>query len=230
MIRKFIRDVHYQEQMIKSFYFFVGIFSNSICILGSLLINELSEDKSGVKYQYKRQLSQTKSRSLRPLWFLFPGLGGQWTAMAKALMPIKVFADKIEECHQILLEFKIDLKHLLLSDDESAISSMTSKFCATTALQVAMIEVMKALDITPDGIIGHSFGENACAYADGCITTREAMVITVIRGIVTETEKNIGTGLMAVCGLSKSEANKLIPPEVVIACYNAKNTVVLSGI
>ena len=47
-------------------------------------------------------------KNCKLIWFLFPGLGGQWTEMAKALMPIKIFADKVEECHQILSEFGID--------------------------------------------------------------------------------------------------------------------------
>ena len=145
-------------------------------------------------------------------------------------MPIKVFADKIEECHQILAEFGIDLKNVLLNENPNTISTMTSKFCSTTALQIALFEVLKALDITPDGIIGHSFGENACAYADGCLTTREAMIITYFRGLVTENDKNIPKGLMAVIGLSLSEAKDILPKGVVIACYNGKNTIVVSGI
>ena len=32
----------------------------------------------------KKQFSMNKSKTERPLWFLFPGLGGQWPAMAKA--------------------------------------------------------------------------------------------------------------------------------------------------
>jgi len=46
--------------------------------------------------------------------------------MAKALMPIEIFANKIEECHQILAEFRVDLKHLLLSDDKNTMSTMTN--------------------------------------------------------------------------------------------------------
>ena len=174
-------------------------------------------------------MSKIKSKSLKSVWFLFPGLGGQWTAMAKALMPIKIFADKIEECHQNLDEFGVNLKHLLLSEEKEAMSSMTAKFCATTAIEIALFELMKALDITPDGIIGHSFGEIACAYADGCLTTKEAMIVTYFRGDITERDKKITKGLMAVCSLTKSEAKKLMPNEVEIACFNAKNTVVLSG-
>lgn len=200
-------------------------------VLGSIIIKKVSEDKSGVNYEYEKQISELQSKTLKPIWFLFPGLGGQWPAMAKALMPIKIFADKIEECHKIVEEFGIDLKYLLLSEDKSTISTMTNKFCATTAIEIALFELLKALNITPDGIIGHSFGEIACAYADGCIDAKQAMVITYVRGAITESDKQIIKGLMAVCALNKDEAKKLIAsnPGVVLACHNAKNTVVLSG-
>ena len=188
----------------------------------------MSEDESGIKYEYKKQMSEMKSKTLKPIWFVFPGLGGQWSAMAKALMPIKIFADKVEECHQILLDFGVDLKNLLLSEDKAVLSTMANKFCATVALEIALFEVLKALDISPDGIIGHSFGEIACAYADGCLTTRDAMIITNFRGL-TEKDKTIERGSMILCALSKEMANRIIPPEVVIACNNSKNTVVLSG-
>ena len=174
-------------------------------------------------------MSETKSKTIRPLWILFPGLGGQWTAMAKALMPIDIVRNKVDDCHQILSEFNVNLKHILLSEDKNAISTMTTKFCATTAIEIALFEVLKSLDIVPDGIIGHSFGEIACAYADGCLNTREAMITSYMRGFVTENDKSIPKGLMAVCGISKIEAKKLIGNDVVIACYNAKNTLVLSG-
>ena len=140
-------------------------------------------------------------KTQRPVWFLFPGLGGQWTGMAKALMPIKAFADKIEECHEILKPFGVDLKHLLLDvDDKDSMSTMTNKFCATTAIEIALFDLITSLNIIPDGIIGHSFGEIACAYADGCLTAREALLVTYVRGVVTESDKKIPKGLMAVVG------------------------------
>ena len=196
---------------------------------GTLIIKKNGEDNDGIKYEYKRHIAEVKSKTVRPLWLLFPGLGGQWTAMAKALMPIDIFRTKVEECHQILEVYGVDLKYLLLSDDKNAMSTMTAKFCATTAIEIALFEVLKALDITPDGIIGHSFGEIACAYADGCLTTSEAMFTTYVRGAITENDKSIPKSLMAVCGISKNEAKKLLKDNVVLACNNAKNTVVLSG-
>ena len=198
-------------------------------ILGSIIMKKTSEENNEIKYEYKKQMGVMKGKSLRPLWLLISGLGGQWPAMAKALMPIKIFADKVEECHQILAEFGVDLKNLLLSEDKTTISTMTAKFCSTTAIEIALFEVMKAIDITPDGIIGHSFGEIACAYADGCLSTRDAMIVTYFRGAVTENDKKIPKGLMAVVGLSRSETRKLCPKGVFIACNTAKDSVVVSG-
>ncbi|CAG2101507.1 unnamed protein product [Medioppia subpectinata] len=169
-------------------------------------------------------------KTRRPLWVLFPGLGGQWSAMAKALMPIKTFADTIEECHQILdKEFGIDLKHILLSEDKTAISTMTAKFVATTAIEIALFAVIKDLDITPDGIIGHSFGEIACAFADGCLDVRGAMFYTALRAINSVQNADIPKGLMVVVGLSRTQALQYCPNGVYIACNNGKENVVITG-
>ena len=111
--------------------------------LGTIMIRKVGEDKDGIKYSYKRQISEMKSKTVRPLWLLFPGLGGQWTAMAKALMPIDIFSNKVEECHQIMTEFGIDLKNQLLSEDKSAMDNIVAKYCATTAIEIALFEVLE---------------------------------------------------------------------------------------
>ena len=195
-----------------------------------MIIKQTNSEDSSLGFEYKRQSSLLMDKSSKSVWFLFPGLGGQWVGMAKALMPIKVFADKIEECHQILTNYGIDLKHLLLSEDKLSMSTMTNKFCATTALEIALFEVMTSLNIIPDGIIGHSFGEIAAAYADGCLTTKEALFITYIRGEVTENDKKIPRGLMAVVGMGWTEAKKICPKGVSVVCNNAKDTIVFSGL
>jgi fatty acid synthase len=149
--------------------------------------------------------------------------------MAKALMPIDIFANKIEECAQILKPFNVDLKHILLNDDKNSMSTMTNKFIATTSMQIALVEVLRKLDITPDGIIGHSFGEIVCAYADGCLTTEEAVLTSYWRGVITESDKNIPKGTMAAVGLSFNETKKMCPKGVFVVCDNSKDSVTISG-
>ena len=196
-------------------------YSNS----GSLLINKLGDNS----YAYKRHYSLFERKIRRPLWYIFPGLGGEWVSMAKALMPIKVFSDTIEECHQILLYFNIDLKNILLSDDKKSISTMNNKFCAKTALQIGLVNILNSLDITPNGIIGHSFGEIAAAYADGCITAKEAIFTAAVRGHSTEGNSKIPRGAMAIIGLSWEEAKSICPEGVQVVCNNDADNVVISG-
>ena len=62
-----------------------------------------------------------------------------------------------------------------------------------------MVEVIRALGIKPDGIIGHSIGENGCAYADGCLSLEQAVLASWARGIVSA-EVRTPKGKMAAIG------------------------------
>lgn len=43
-------------------------------------------------------------------------------------------------------------------------------------IQVALFELLKILEITPDVIVGHSFGEIAAAYAQDMLTLEQTML------------------------------------------------------
>jgi len=58
---------------------------------------------------------------------------------------------------------------------------------------------LKALDIVPDGIIGHSVGELGCAYADGCLTEEEMLLSAHARGRAS-LETDLIPGMMAAIG------------------------------
>lgn len=65
--------------------------------------------------------------------------------------------------------------------------------------QIGLVEVLKALGITPDGMIGHSVGELGCAYADGCFTAEEMLLSAHARGRASLETKLI-PGMMAAVG------------------------------
>ncbi|XP_054156761.1 fatty acid synthase-like [Oppia nitens] len=205
---------------------------------GSVIIKHIGNKPDDCQYDYRRHVRQYNGKSVRPVWFLFSGLGGQYPAMARSWMAIPVFAAAIDECHRALATSAdfghFDVKSLLLSDagpDQPVLDTMLKKFCATVALQIAMCATLESLDIKPDGIIGHSFGEIAAGYADGCLTAREAMIIAYMRGVITENDRQIPRGLMAVVGLSKADAeDKCVGPGVEIICNNGPETVVISGL
>ena len=66
-------------------------------------------------------------------------------------------------------------------------------------VQVALVEVLKAIDIKPDFIIGHSLGENSCAYADGCLTLEQSVLASYARGVASKEVKTV-KGMMAAVG------------------------------
>ena len=141
-----------------------------------------------VAYEYERTIVDALRPS--PVWLVFSGMGSQWTGMAEKLMPIKTFADAIKRCADTLEPFGIDLMHLLVSDDDTALKkSPTNAFVAITSMQLALYDTFCMLGIEAVGIIGHSFGEVACAYADGCLTLEQAVLTAYWRGKIVETSK-----------------------------------------
>ena len=61
------------------------------------------------------------------------------------------------------------------------------------------MDTLKAFGIEADGMIGLSFGELACAYADGCLTAEKAIVIAFLRGKCI-LEGNLPPGKMSAVG------------------------------
>ncbi|XP_065298319.2 fatty acid synthase-like [Dermacentor albipictus] len=163
-----------------------------------------------------------------PLWFVFTGMGCQWNGMARQMMHFDVFARSIRKSHALLLErFGIDLVDLVTSD-EQRMSTMVAPFVAIVAIQVALVDVLHALGIKADGMVGHSVGEVGCAYADGGLTAEQAVLSSYWRGRCTELS-NPPKGSMAAVGLTWEEVKRRCPAEVYPACHNSEDSVTVSG-
>ena len=61
------------------------------------------------------------------------------------------------------------------------------------------MKLLREMGLVPDGIVGHSVGEIACGYADGCLTAQEAMLSAYWRGRCIE-EAKLEPGAMAAVG------------------------------
>ncbi|KAH9365944.1 hypothetical protein HPB48_022217 [Haemaphysalis longicornis] len=73
------------------------------------------------------------------------------------------------------------------------------------ALAVALVDMLTAVGIKPDGFLGHSMGEIGCAYLDGALTAEQAVLCAYWRGRCTELG-NMPKGAMAVVGNSQSRS------------------------
>ncbi|XP_065217068.1 fatty acid synthase-like [Planococcus citri] len=164
----------------------------------------------------------------RPIWFVFAGMGSQWSGMAKSLMSIPIFAESIKKSHQIMQSKQIDLIKIITDDDPKIFDNVLNSFVGIAAVQIALVDVLQAIGIRPDGIIGHSVGELGCAYADGCFTSAQMILAAYYRGLVSVETKLIH-GMMAAVGASYETLKELVTSEIDIACHNGPTSCTISG-
>lgn len=164
----------------------------------------------------------------RPMVWVYSGMGSQWTTMGTSLMKIPIFAESIEKSHAILSKRGLNLKEIITSTDPKTFDNILHSFVGITAIQIGLTDILKALELEPDYIIGHSVGEIGCAYADGCFTAEEMILSAYFRGL-TSLETKVVYGSMAAVGIGYEQLKDIVPKEIVIACHNSSESSTISG-
>ena len=107
---------------------------------------------------------------------------------------------------------------------------------ATTAIQIALINLLRSWHIEPTAVIGHSSGEIAAAHAAQALSARECMLIAYERGQLAETlgtTKSERPGRMLAVGASSTKVRPMVKrlgsAQVVIACINGPSLITASG-
>lgn len=200
---------------------------------GTLLIkNETLDGVSSVNY-YRSDIEPINIQFRSQMCFFYSGIGSQTAALAKEFNGIDIFSTKLRKLALVLKPHGVNLVDLLTneSSEELIRTSVMAKFVSTTAFQVILTDILiNDLEVTPEVIIGHSFGEIAAAYAQGYISAEEAVLISYHRGDLLEQARDkIPLGKMAAVGMSFIEASDRCPKNVFVACNNAPKLVTLSG-
>ncbi|GKZ37768.1 type I Iterative Polyketide synthase (PKS) [Aspergillus brasiliensis] len=169
--------------------------------------------------------------------FVFTGQGSQWPQMGKeVLQAFPIAADTIKELDAVLQtlpeapSWKL-WDELTESRDGSHIRQPELSQPLVTALQLALVELFRSSGINPQGVVGHSSGEIAAAYAAGYISKADAIKIAFYRGYAAKVHPMESVGMMAV-GLGPEEVQPYIEKHqdlVQIACINSPKSVTLSG-
>jgi fatty acid synthase, animal type len=179
-----------------------------------------------------QKIEQIKKEETRPVWYIFSGLNAEWFRSYNDMMKIESFYYSIKQSAEYLKPYGFDLiEFLRLSNTEQfekKYGQTLYAFVAITAIQMALIDCLYQAGVKADGLIGHSIGELACAYADKALTAEETILTAYWRGKVIEDAK-LPAGAMAVVGLSWEQAQKRCPVGVVPACYNHDENVTVSG-
>lgn len=180
----------------------------------------------------------TRDRQPR-LCFIFCGQGSQWAQMGKDLMRFKVFRESLHEASsyiQLSLGCSFNLVgEIFKNTADTRISSPEISQPATTALQVALVDLMRDFNVLPSHVVGHSSGEIAAAYASGALSQQSAWKIAYYRGLAAasvSTRAPKVKGAMIVVAMSLDEVNGYlcsITKSVQVACINSPHSITLSG-
>lgn len=119
------------------------------------------------------------------------------------------------------------LTHSELLRDCSDIDCVEFSQPICTALQVALVKLLRQWDVLPTAVVGHSSGEIAAAYAAGALGMKEALLISYYRGIAAS-ELRL-PGVMAAIGLGRDDVKDLLVGSTVVACENSRSSVTISG-
>jgi acyl transferase domain-containing protein/non-ribosomal peptide synthetase component F/SAM-dependent methyltransferase/NAD(P)-dependent dehydrogenase (short-subunit alcohol dehydrogenase family)/acyl carrier protein len=119
---------------------------------------------------------------------IFTGQGAQWPAMGAGLFRSSpVFRQAIEECERALASCpdppSWSLQHELLApaaQSRVSMAALSQPLC--TAVQIGLVDLLRACGIRLDAVVGHSSGEIAAVYAAGIISAADAIRIAYYRG------------------------------------------------
>nr|AFI23580.1 PKS-NRPS hybrid [Colletotrichum higginsianum] len=199
----------------------------------SIRVNEGSSDSSNTIK------ARTSTAPLRVLG-VFTGQGAQWPRMgAELIEDSPAVGDIIRRLDESLQTLPVphrpswSIRDQLLAPSESSkvdLATLSQPLC--TALQVVLVDLLKAAGVQFSAVVGHSSGEIGAAYAAGYLSAKDAIRVAYYRGFHLEsvTQK----GAMLAVGTSFEDAEELcsLPAfegRVCVAASNSSSSVTLSG-
>ncbi|KAJ4361125.1 uncharacterized protein N0V89_001694 [Didymosphaeria variabile] len=173
---------------------------------------------------------------------IFTGQGAQWPRMGAGLLKHSPVVD-------IIADLEGHLSRLPPSDrpqwslrqelergaDSSRVGEAELSQPLCTALQIVLVDLLRAAGITFTAVVGHSSGEIAAAYAANVLSAHDAIAIAYYRGMHTKLAGSQGhRGAMLAAGVTAEDASELLESPVfegraTIAAYNASSSLTLAG-
>ncbi|KAK8110205.1 Highly reducing polyketide synthase ACRTS2 [Apiospora kogelbergensis] len=182
--------------------------------------------------------SPSTLRSDRPkVAFIFTGQGAQYAQMASGLGQYLVFSDALRRAEKVLHELGAtwSLKdELAAPKSASRIDTAEISQPACTAIQLALVLLLRSWRIVPMAVLGHSSGEIAAAFSADLVTFESAMAIAYFRGVAANKliEDDTIQGAMLAVGAGPDEAASLLKlgrGYATIAAVNSPGSVTISG-
>ncbi|KAI0844177.1 hypothetical protein F5Y00DRAFT_274402 [Daldinia vernicosa] len=177
------------------------------------------------------------------LQFIFTGQGAQWASMGTELLQYPVFEECLQKADRYIRSVGSSwslLEELCAPLSSSNINNPRLAQPLCTALQIAIVDLLRSWGVLPQAVLGHSSGEIAAAYCVGAITREAAWRIAYFRGEAAAsllTNPRSTKGAMLAVALSESELAPYIAAvlneggkdAVTCACINSPRNTTLSG-
>lgn len=189
------------------------------------------------------------SHSTPKIGFVFTGQGAQSWDMGRQLIESHPpFRATLDKCDAVLQSLPgpdrptWSIVEELLKPQDPAYSRLgetrlSQPIC--TALQIALVDLLRAWGVTPKAVCGHSSGEVAAAYSANILSLEAAMVVAYYRGYhmgqqhapKSGSKTQVAGGMIAV-GMSEadiiSELTKF-EGRLCVAAVNSSSSVTVSG-
>ncbi|KAL5456401.1 hypothetical protein PMIN06_003908 [Paraphaeosphaeria minitans] len=182
-----------------------------------------------------------KPQSSQPrIGLIFTGQGAQWPQMGKS------FLETIPACRAVVERLDRVLQTLKNPPTWTLVDELTQPRTKqhlqqpeysqplVTALQLAILEVLRSWGVQPVSATGHSSGEIAASVAAGLLTSEDAIKVAYFRGRAAADVHDASKskhGMLAV-GLGEHDVIDVLRAEelpIAIACVNSPSSVTLSG-
>lgn len=186
-----------------------------------------------------------QSLERRPRYLgVFTGQGAQWARMGVDVINASPAARAIfEDLEQSLKTLPEEdrpswsmLEELLAPPETSRVYQANISQTVCTAVQVMMVQLLRAAGIEFSCVVGHSSGEMAAAYTAGYLSARDAVRAAYFRGVHSQLAKgsNGQPGGMIAVGTNFEDAEELCELDdfkgrLCVAASNSAELVTLSG-
>ena len=171
----------------------------------------------------------------RPVVFMFHGQGAQYVGMGAGLYRSEpVFREQVDLCAELLRpHLGLDLRGVLYPAEESGGEQAARRLAQTAVTQPATFVVEYALarlwmerGVSPEAMIGHSFGEYTAACVAGVLRLEDALSLVAARGRLVQA---LAPGGMLAVSLPEAELAPLLGGGVALAAHNGPGLCVVAG-
>ncbi|KAI0423560.1 hypothetical protein F5Y09DRAFT_336482 [Xylaria sp. FL1042] len=173
---------------------------------------------------------------------VFTGQGAQWATMGKELYGASaLFRSAIDQMQRSLDSLPpkdrpgwslVDQINAPAGTSRVGEAAVSQPFC--TALQVALVDVLRAAEVEFSAVVGHSSGEIGVAYAVGYLSATDAIRVAYYRGIHSHLAQGPGgnRGKMMAVGMSLNQATAFCNEfggALAVAASNSQTSCALAG-